>query len=167
MEANTDKDKPPARMLVIDDDSDTVNALKLGLFSYGFLVDAFTNPEEALRKFKTNAESYSLMLLDIRVPALSGTQLAKKVKEANPNVKVHVLTSFAIRDIEFSKTFPPTQVDGFVQKPVRVRKLTDKILCLIGENKTWSPLRIRVIISTFSISHFQSQIMSTRDDLSK
>lgn len=135
MEANTDKDKPAARLLVIDDDPDTVNALKLGLINYGFLVDSFTDPEEALQKFKSNAESYSLMLLDIGMPALSGIQLAKKVKEANHNVKVLVLTGFGIRDIEFSKTFPPTQVDGIVQKPVRIRKLTDKILSLLGENK--------------------------------
>jgi DNA-binding response OmpR family regulator len=68
MEANSDRDKPPARLLVIDDDSDTVIALKLGLINYGFLVDAFTDPEEALQKFKSNAESYSLMLLDIGMP---------------------------------------------------------------------------------------------------
>ena len=135
MEANTDRDKPPARLLVIDDDPDTVNALKLGLINYGFLVDTFTDPEEALQKFKSNAESYNLMLLDIGMPAISGIQLAKKVKEANHNVKVLVLTGFGIRDIEFSKTFPPTQVDGFVQKPVGIRKLTDKILSLLGENK--------------------------------
>jgi DNA-binding response OmpR family regulator len=141
MEANTDKDKPPARLLVIDDDPDTVNALKLGLINYGFLVDAFTNPEEALQKFKSNAESYSLMLLDIGMPALSGIQLAKKVKEANHNVKVLVLTGFGIRDIEFSKTFPPTQVDGFVQKPVGIRKLTDKISSLLGENKAWTSFK--------------------------
>jgi DNA-binding response OmpR family regulator len=141
MEANTDKDKPPARLLVIDDDPDTVNALKLGLINYGFLVDAFTDPEEALQKFKSNAESYSLMLLDIGMPALSGIQLAKKVKEANHNVKVLVLTGFGIRDIEFSKTFPPTQVDGFVQKPVGIRKLTDKISSLLGENKAWTSFK--------------------------
>lgn len=141
MEANTDRDKPPARLLVIDDDPDTVNALKLGLINYGFLVDAFTDPEEALQKFKSNAESYSLMLLDIGMPALSGIQLAKKVKEANHNVKVLVLTGFGIRDIEFSKTFPPTQVDGFVQKPVGIRKLTDKISSLLGENKAWTSFK--------------------------
>ena len=141
MEANTDKDKPAARLLVIDDDPDTVNALKLGLINYGFLVDTFTDPEEALQKFKSNAESYNLMLLDIGMPAISGIQLAKKVKEANHNVKVLVLTGFGIRDIEFSKTFPPTQVDGFVQKPVGIRKLTDKISSLLGENKAWTSFK--------------------------
>ena len=42
--ANTEnKDNPLARLLVVDDDPDTVLALKIGLLDYGFLVDAFTN----------------------------------------------------------------------------------------------------------------------------
>jgi two-component system response regulator YesN len=75
------------------------------------------------------------MLSDVRMPGLSGIQLARKVKEINPNVKVVLMTAFEIRDNEFSKVFPSTQVDGFVQKPIGIRDLTDKILSLIGESK--------------------------------
>ena len=134
--ANTDnKDKPLARLLVVDDDPDTILALKFGLLDYGFLVDGFTNPQEALQSFKANAESYCLVLLDIKMPALSGTQLAKKVKEVNPNVKVLLLTALGIRDNEVSDVSSSTNVDGFIQKPVGNKELTDKILSLIGENK--------------------------------
>lgn len=136
MTANTDKkDKPLARLLVVDDDPDTVLALNLGLLDYGFLVDAFTNPEEALQKFKSNAESYCLVLLDIKMPALSGIQLARKVKEANPNVKVLVLTALKVRNNELSDVSSSTNVDGFIQKPVGIQELTDKILSLIDETK--------------------------------
>jgi hypothetical protein len=45
------------------------------------------------------------------------------------------MTAFEIRDNEFSKVFPSTQVDGFVQKPISIKELTDKILSLIGETK--------------------------------
>jgi CheY-like chemotaxis protein len=67
--AKTDdnKDKPMARLLIVDDDSDTILALRIGLADYGFLVDAFTNPDEALQRFKSNAESYCLVLLDKEV----------------------------------------------------------------------------------------------------
>jgi DNA-binding response OmpR family regulator len=132
--ANTDKkDKPPlARLLVVDDDPDTVLALNISLLDYGFLVDAFTNPEEALQKFKSNAESYRLVLLDNKMPALSGIQLARKVKEANPNVKVLVLTALKVRNNELSDVSSSTNVDGFIQKPVGIKELTDKILSLIG-----------------------------------
>ena len=137
MTAKTDdnKDKPMARLLIVDDDSDTILALRISLADYGFLVDAFTNPEEALQRFKSNAESYCLVLLDIKMPALSGIQLAKKVKESNPNVKVLLLTGLEIRDMEFSKGFPSTLVDDFVQKPIRIRDLANKILSLIGETR--------------------------------
>jgi two-component system, cell cycle sensor histidine kinase and response regulator CckA len=134
--ANTDKDKPLAKLLVVDDDPDTILALKIGLINYGFLVDAFTNPEEALQKFKSNPKSYSLVMSDSGIPALSGIELAKKVKEINPNVKVLLLTGFGLRSIEFSKASPSTTVvDGFIQKPTAIKKLTDKILSLIGETE--------------------------------
>jgi DNA-binding NtrC family response regulator len=132
---NDDDDKPLAKLLVVDDDSDIVHVLKQGLLKNRFLVNAFTNPEEALQSFKSNAETYCLMLSDIRMQGFSGIQLARKVKEINPAVKTVLMTSFEIRDSEFSKVFPSTHVDGFVQKPIGIRDLTNKILSIIGETK--------------------------------
>ena len=132
---NNDNGKPVAKLLIVDDDPDIVQVLKRGLQKNRFLVDAFTNPEEALQSFKSDTESYCLVLSDVRMPRLSGIQLAKKVKEANPSVKVILMTSFEIRDSEFSKVFPSTHVDGFVQKPIGIKDLTKKILSVIGETR--------------------------------
>jgi DNA-binding NtrC family response regulator len=134
-DSNEDKDKPIAKLLVVDDDSDIVQVLKIGLQKNGFLVNAFTNPQEALQSFKSNAEAYCLMLSDVRMPELSGIQLARKVKEINPGVKVILVTAFEIKNNEFSKVFPSMHVDGFVQKPIRIGDLTNKILSVIGETK--------------------------------
>ena len=130
---NNNNNKPLAKLLVVDDDPDIVQVLKMGLVKNGFLVEAFTNPEEALQSFKSNAEIYCLLLSDMRMPSLSGIQLSKKVKEINPNVKVVLMTAFEIRDEEFSKVFPSSRVDGFLQKPIGIKDLTDKILSLIGD----------------------------------
>jgi DNA-binding NtrC family response regulator len=132
---NNDNGKPVAKLLIVDDDSDIVQVLKRGLQKNRFLVDAFTNPEEALQSFKSNTEAYCLVLSDVRMPRLSGIQLAKKVKEASPSVKVILMTSFEIRDSEFSKVFPSTHVDGFVQKPIGIKDLTKKILSVISETR--------------------------------
>jgi two-component system cell cycle sensor histidine kinase/response regulator CckA len=133
--SNEDKDRRIAKLLVVDDDPDIVHVLKLGLLKNGFLVSAFTNPEEALQSFKSNSKDYCLMLSDIRMPEMSGIQLARKVKEINPDIKVVLMTSFEIRDNEFSKVFPSMHVDGFVQKPIGISDLTNKILSIIGETK--------------------------------
>ncbi len=135
-DSNGNKDKPIAKLLIVDDDSDIAYVLKQGLIKNGFLVNAFTNPEEALQKFESNSKDYCLMLSDIRMPALSGIQLARKVKEINPDIKVVLMTSFdIIRDNEFAKVFPSMHVDGFVQKPIGISDLTNKILSIIGETK--------------------------------
>ena len=140
---NTDKDnnKPPTRLLVVDDDRDTVRVLALSLLKYGFLVDAFSNPQDALQEIKSNPESYSLVLSDGWMPSISGLQLAKIVKEVNPNVKVLLLTGSEIRDDEVSDVSPPTNVDGVIQKPVGIGKLTDKIFSLLGETKGRTPFK--------------------------
>jgi two-component system cell cycle sensor histidine kinase/response regulator CckA len=132
---NNNDNKPLAKLLVVDDASDIVQVLKTGLQKNGFLVNAFNNPEEAIQSFKSNSKDYCLVLSDIRMPALSGIQLARKVKEINPDVKVVLMTSFEIRDNEFSKVFPSLHVEGFVQKPIGISNLTNKILNIIGETK--------------------------------
>jgi DNA-binding NtrC family response regulator len=132
---NNINDKPLANLLVVDDDSDIAHVLKQGLLKNRFLVGAFTNPEEALQNFQSNSKDYCLVLSDIRMPGMSGIRLARKVKQINPLVKVILMTSFEINDNEFSKVFPSTQVDGFVQKPVGIKNLTNKILDTIGETK--------------------------------
>jgi DNA-binding NtrC family response regulator len=129
---NDGGNKPLARLLIVDDEADIVQVLKIGLLENRFSVDAFTNPEEALQSFISNAEAYCLVLSDVRMPGLSGMQLARKIKKINPSVKVILMTAFEIRDNEFSKVFPSTQVDGFVQKPIGIRELTNKILSIIG-----------------------------------
>jgi len=71
-------DKPLAKLLVVDDDADIVQVLKMGLLKNKFSVDAFTNPNDALQSFKSNADSYLLVLSDIRMPGLTGNPTSKK-----------------------------------------------------------------------------------------
>ena len=135
MITNTDKDRPLARLLIVDDEPDNAQVIKLGLLKCGFLVDAYTNPEEALQQFESNAEGYSLILSDIWMKSMSGIRLAEKVKETNPNVKVLLLTGSEMGGKEFSEFSASISIDGFLQKPISIKKLADKISSLIGETK--------------------------------
>jgi len=141
MTPNINKDKPLARLLVVDDDSDNDEVLKLGLTDYGFLVNAFTNPQEALQKFKTNAE-LSFGIIWYLDAANNRSSVGKNVKENNHNVKVLLFSGSEKRDVESSKSYPSNSaVDGVAKKLIRIGKLTDTILNLIGETKGRSSLR--------------------------
>jgi CheY-like chemotaxis protein/predicted transcriptional regulator len=129
------KEKPLDRLLIVDDDPDILQVLKQGLLKKNrFLVDAFTNPEEALQSFKANAKAYRLMLSDIRMPSLSGIQLARKVKEINFNVKVVLITAFELGDNELSEASSCNKIDAFLQKPIGIDTLTDRVLDLCDGN---------------------------------
>lgn len=130
---NDNKHKPLARLIVVDDDPDLAQVFTVGLLMNGFLVDVFTNPEEALQKFQSNSKDYySLVLSDIRMPEMSGIQLARKVKDINPSIKVVLMTAYEIKDNKFSKEVAPSiPVDGFIQKPISITELTSKILDIL------------------------------------
>jgi two-component system, cell cycle response regulator CpdR len=83
-------------ILVVDDEEDIAIVLKEMLEKYDFDVDAFTNSEEALEHFKSREKKYSLVISDIRMPGMSGIQLAKRIKSIDPNIKIILLTSFEI-----------------------------------------------------------------------
>ena len=130
---NDNKDKPLARLIVVDDDPDLAQVFSIGLLMNGFLVDVFTNPEEALQNVQSNSKDYySLVLSDIRMPEMSGIQLARKVNDINPSIKIVLMTAYEIKDNKFSKVFPSIHVDGFIQKPISITELTNKILDIIG-----------------------------------
>jgi CheY-like chemotaxis protein len=125
--------KIASRIFVVDDDPDIVYVLKKGLLKNGFSVEGFTSSEEALLRFRSNGHDFFLVVSDIRMPGLSGLQLARKVKEINPDVKIVLMTSFEVKESEFSKVFPSTHIDAFIQKPIKIADLTNRILSLIRE----------------------------------
>ncbi len=131
--SNNNKDKPLARLIVVDDDPDLAKIFRAGLLMNGFLVDVFTNPEDALQNVQSNSKDYySLVLSDIRMPEMSGIQLARKVKDINSSIKVVLMTAYELKDDKFSKEVSTSiPVDGFIQKPISIADLTNKILDIL------------------------------------
>ncbi len=131
--SNNNKDKPLARLIVVDDDPDLAKIFRAGLLMNGFLVDVFTNPEDALQNVQSNSKDYySLVLSDIRMPEMSGIQLARKVKDINSSIKVVLMTAYELKDDKFSKEVSASiPVDGFIQKPISIADLTNKILDIL------------------------------------
>ncbi len=58
-ERTTSTKNLPYRLLFVDDNQDILFTIQNGLESYGFLVDTFSNPSEALSSFKP--ELYDLV----------------------------------------------------------------------------------------------------------
>jgi DNA-binding response OmpR family regulator len=110
-----------SKVMVCDDDPDVTTIIKDGLTKHGFYVDAFNDPEEALSKFAPGR--YELVILDIRMPSMSGFEVFKSIRGKDTKVKVVFLTAFEIYIQEFRKLFPDSDVSMFIRKPIHMKDL--------------------------------------------
>lgn len=69
------------RILVVDDEETLCEALRFNLEAEGYAVDTALSAEEALTM---DLSSYSIILLDIMMGDISGTQLASILKRKTP-----------------------------------------------------------------------------------
>ena len=113
------------RILIVDDEEESVYAIKKTLKQYGYEIDYFSDPKKALSNFKTNA--YSLLILDIRMPGISGFQFLRNIRQIDKEVKVLFLTTFEIQEKEWQMVLPNIQVQGFIKKPVNLQEIVEAV----------------------------------------
>lgn len=113
---------------IVDDEEDIIELFKNALASIdGITIFTFTDPVMALEHFITNKERYALVISDLRMPALSGTDLIKKLKNTNPSVRTVLMTAFAVDDDMFREYAKKELINGFLQKPIRITVLRAEV----------------------------------------
>lgn len=115
----SESQRKPSSVLLIDDDKDILTVLRHSLDIKGVNAFGFTNPALAVEHFKNNAANYDIVVTDIRMPEMSGFEVARAVKEIRPDIKIAFITAFEISKSEFEKVLPSTKVDAFITKPVK------------------------------------------------
>ncbi len=89
-------EKLMARVLVVDDEPDSVELLQEFLTGKGYEIVTASNGEEALRKVKE--ERPHLVLLDVRMPDMNGLDVLRKVREFDQEVGVIMVTAVSEED---------------------------------------------------------------------
>ena len=111
-------------ILLVDDESDIVNLFKDFLENKNYDVIGFTNPLKALQHYKTNWDRYGLVISDIRMPEMTGYDLLKNIKKIDATISFFLMSAYDI--IEFSE-LEGIKIDGFIQKPIRIKELLSTI----------------------------------------
>jgi CheY-like chemotaxis protein len=121
----TSESKRKKRILVVDDEPDLTYTLKLGLENTGsFEVDAFNDPELALSAFKPG--NYDFLLIDIRMPKMSGYDLYDKIRAIDSKVKSCFITAYEINYQALREQFPLLKMECYA-KPLEIDDLVRKI----------------------------------------
>jgi len=102
------------KILVVDDDPVIGKSFDRVLSGKGYAVITAANGEEALGKLRS--EAYDLVFTDIKMPGISGIEVAERVKASQPWLPVVIVTGYGSGDNEARAT--AAGVAGFLRKPL-------------------------------------------------
>ena len=112
-----------ASVLLIDDDATIRAGVSRALKSEGFDVDVASNGSEALEK--SRRKSYTIALVDVRLPDMNGTRLLSTLRAENPGIKQVVLTKYP--SVEDAARAIDEGAVAYLLKPFEIKELLEKI----------------------------------------
>jgi FixJ family two-component response regulator len=113
----------PATVFVVDDDDAVRTSLRLLLKSVGLPVETFASAQEFLDSF--DAERAGCLVLDIRMPGMSGLELQQRLNEIHAIVPIVFITGHG--DVPMAVEAMQHGAVDFIQKPFRDQDLIDRI----------------------------------------
>ena len=85
------------KILVVDDDPGTRNALKAGLTSFGYQVLAAADAPEALKIIESSinsVEPVEIMVTDLKMPGMNGLELIRSAKKMRSGLAAILMTAY-------------------------------------------------------------------------
>src|SRR5579863_1396139 len=115
--------KPTGRILVVEDDPAVQKALKRLFETEGYTVEAQSDGRSALDSFHNAAPA--AIVLDLRLPKVSGGDVCKEIKALSPTVPIVVLS--AASDVSDKVLLLELGADDYVTKPFSPRELLARV----------------------------------------
>ena len=123
------------RILVVDDDRDTLALLEGLLETRGYRIDRATEAEEAFLTLRHVRPA--MILLDIMMPGEDGWAICRRIKEVAADVPVVIVT--ALDTPEARQSASQLHADGFVSKPFNCQELLSIVERLTGPSRDGAP----------------------------
>lgn len=109
-------------ILVVEDTPATAQITRILLESWGYRAFEAHTPSEALTLFEGHAAEIHLLLTDIRMPQMTGPQLADELRRRKPDLRIVFMSGYpesdfvALDDGFLAKPFNPTGLSQTVRR---------------------------------------------------
>jgi DNA-binding NtrC family response regulator len=107
------------RALLVDDEEDLASTLVERLGYRGFEAAYATNGADALEKLRES--TFDVVVIDFKLPGMSGEDLVRTITAAYPNIPVLMVTGHGAANLEGRKK--PEGVSDFLLKPIDISDL--------------------------------------------
>ena len=145
------------KILVIEDDRAVQKALRRLFESEGYGVDTKADGRSALDEFRAAAPA--AIVLDLRLPAVSGKDVCREIKRESPALPIVVLS--AATDVADKVLLLELGADDYVTKPFSPKELLARVRATI--RRTRKP-QVPDLVSFGAVSVDFARMELTRDD---
>jgi DNA-binding response OmpR family regulator len=114
---------PTERILIVEDDHAVQKALKRLFETEGFEIEISSDGKSALEAFRRITPS--AIVLDLRLPQMSGRDVCREIKQQSPSVPIIVLS--AASDVSDKVLLLELGADDYVTKPFSPRELLARV----------------------------------------
>lgn len=121
-EASSKADK---HILVIDDEASIIQMATHILEKHGYAVTTFMDGKEAIEHFRQQPYQYDVVITDLIMPNMPGSEIASTISGINPNVPIILSTGFS--DKIGKSTCASWGVDKVINKPFTINELLSSI----------------------------------------
>ncbi|MGC4023062.1 MAG: response regulator transcription factor [Cyclobacteriaceae bacterium] len=137
------KKRSPINILLVDDHHLVRNALAklIGVFNFPTTISHAGNGQEAIEYLQTH--SADLVLLDMQMPVLNGTETLKKIRDLKLNTRVIILTQFD--EPSLIMHLLQCGANGFLLKDCSSYELEKAILTVTTEGDYYNELVMKVL----------------------
>jgi signal transduction histidine kinase/DNA-binding response OmpR family regulator len=137
------------KIIIVDDETDVLDLCKRILEVKGYQVTTARDGHEVIECAKK--EHFDLLLTDIRMPGMSGLEVAQKVKQFAPDVICVTMTGFSTMDMAIEAL--KLGIDEFIMKPFSPDELSMAISkALDKERLRKENFRLRSLIPLFELN---------------
>jgi len=113
------------RILFVEDDEDLGEVVKYNLEKEKFIVDWVKDGKDALEK--ALKDNYDLIILDIMLPGMDGTNICKALREKEKTKETPIIMLTALCDEDTKVTSFSYGADDYVTKPFSIKELIARI----------------------------------------
>lgn len=116
---------PRETILLVEDEPAVRQLFAQALLRAGYRIYEARNGQEAVKVFDEHGDSIDMLLTDIRMPYMSGAELAANLRARRANLKLLAISGYPSRDGSFDADFlaKPFSRDDLLAK---VREVLDR-----------------------------------------
>jgi len=119
------------RILLVDDEEAIVETVKQMLDRLGYIVVPRTSSIEALETFRKDPEGFDLVITDLTMPRMTGSEFTKELMRLRPDIPIILCTGYS--ELMGEEEAKAMGIREFFKKPVRSQEMLERIRSVLDK----------------------------------